>query len=77
VPFRSRPTNSGATWSTASINSADIVYGLDGNDFLNYAPRLADNDLFGGNGYDLVNGGAGNDCNGQILPVWLMTQMIV
>ena len=43
------------------INSADIVYGLDGNDTINYATSVADNDLIGGNGDDVITGGAGSD----------------
>lgn len=55
------PTNSGSSWVASSNTSPDIVYGLAGNDIINYSTSLVDNDLIGGDGNDTISGGAGND----------------
>ena len=57
TPINSKP----GYWTATSVNSPDIVYGFDGNDTINYSTSVADNDLFGGNGNDIITGGAGND----------------
>lgn len=57
TPINSKP----GFWTATSVNSPDIVYGLDGNDTINYSTSIADNDLFGGNGNDTITGGTGND----------------
>ncbi|MEI6269342.1 MAG: hypothetical protein WCP01_10715, partial [Methylococcaceae bacterium] len=54
-------TSANDTILPTDINLSDTVYGLDGNDTINYETSLADNDLIGGNGNDVITGGSGND----------------